>query len=105
SRTLGIGLGTILAIKTLDTFFIVVSPLPMAWLTQRKARRAFLSILTGVVWSLVTLYTGFVTGLAAVFFVVLVVGLTTGSVTVLHYPLLMDSYPPRARVRVISAYT
>jgi ABC-type branched-subunit amino acid transport system ATPase component len=32
-------------------------------------------------------------------------GLSTGSVAALHAPLLVDSYPPRARVRVLSGYT
>jgi ABC-type branched-subunit amino acid transport system ATPase component len=31
-------------------------------------------------------------------------GLTTGSVTALHQPLLLDSYPARTRVRVLSGY-
>src|SRR5207249_10259592 len=38
-------------------------------------------------------------------FVLVFDGLTTGSVTALHRPLLMDSYPPRARVRALSAYS
>jgi ABC-type branched-subunit amino acid transport system ATPase component/MFS family permease len=77
----------------------------MAWLSQRKPRRALLSILTGVGWSLLTLYTGFVTGLGALLVVLLFDGLTTGSVVALHTPLLMDSYPPKVRVRALSAYS
>src|SRR5205085_917437 len=71
SRGLGISLPTILAINSLDTIAIVLSPLPMAWLTQRKARRALLSILTGIGWSVITVYTGIITGLGALIFVVL----------------------------------
>ena len=105
SRGLGIGLPTILAINSLDTIAIVLSPLPMAWLTQRKARRASLCILTAIGWSLITIYTGLITGLGALLFVVLFDGISTGSVQALHFPLLMDSYPPRVRVRALSAYS
>jgi ABC-type branched-subunit amino acid transport system ATPase component/MFS family permease len=105
SRALGLSIGTIAAINALDTFAVSLSPLPMAWLTQRKARRAMLVVLTGVVWSVLTIYAGFVTGLVGLMFVLLLDGLTTGSVQALHFPLLWDSYPPKARVRVASAYS
>jgi ABC-type branched-subunit amino acid transport system ATPase component/MFS family permease len=105
SRSLGLGIGTFAAINALDTFAIALSPLPMAWLTQRKARRAVLCIVTGIGWSVLTLYAGFVTGLGGLLLILLFDGLTTGSAQALHRPLLMDSYPPRARVRVLSAYS
>ena len=105
SRSLGIGVGTFAAINALDTFAIALSPLPMAWLSQRKARRAMLCIVTGIGWSVITIYAGFVTGFGALFFVLVFDGLTTGSALALHRPLLMDTYPPGARVRVLSAYS
>jgi ABC-type branched-subunit amino acid transport system ATPase component len=105
SRALGLSIGSIAAINALDTFAVSLSPLPMAWLTQRKARRAFLVVVTGLVWSVLTLYAGFVTGLVGLLFVLLFDGLSTGSVQALHFPLLWDSYPPKARVRVASAYS
>jgi ABC-type branched-subunit amino acid transport system ATPase component/sugar phosphate permease len=105
SRSLGLSIGAIVAARALTTLAIALSPLPMAWLTQRKARRALLSILTGVGWSLLTIYTGFVTGLAVLLVVLLFDGLTTGSVVALHTPLLLDSYPAKVRVRVLSAYS
>jgi ABC-type branched-subunit amino acid transport system ATPase component/sugar phosphate permease len=53
---------------------------------------------------LLTLYTGFVTSLLALMAILVADGLTTGSVTALHVPLIMDSYHPEARVRAISVY-
>ena len=77
----------------------------MAALSQSRGRRAILCIVTGIAWSLITLYTGFVTSLLALIVVLVADGLSTGSVAALHAPLLVDSYPPRARVRVLSGYS
>jgi ABC-type branched-subunit amino acid transport system ATPase component/sugar phosphate permease len=104
SRTLGISVGGIIAVRTFQFFAVAVAPLPVAALSQHKARRAFLCIVTGVVWSLITLCTGFVTSLLGLMAVLVLDGLTTGSVFALHAPLIIDSYHPAARVRALSAY-
>jgi MFS family permease len=104
ARSLGLGIGALIAARSLSFFAIALSPLPMAWLAQRKAWRGMLSILTGVAWSLLTIYTGWIVGIAGLVIVLIFDGLTTGSVQALHVPLLMDSYPPRVRVRALSAY-
>src|SRR5947208_3510117 len=78
--------------------------LPVAWLTQSRARRAMLCILSGAAWSVITLFTGFVTSVLGLLGILFLDGLTTGSVTALHTPLVMDSYHPEARVRAVSAY-
>src|SRR3954447_2893624 len=104
SRTLGISVALIAASFSLQRIAIAVAPLPVAALSQRKARRAMLCIVTGFAWSLVTLYTGFITSVAGLLAILMLDGLTTGSVTVLHTPLVMDSYHPEARVRAVSAY-
>jgi ABC-type branched-subunit amino acid transport system ATPase component/sugar phosphate permease len=101
---LGVGVGGIAAARAVSALASAAAPLPMAALTQRRALRAALCIVTGIAWSLVTLYTGLVLSLAGLIAVLVLDGLSTGSVGVLHYPLLMDSYPPPARVRVLSAY-
>ncbi len=103
-RSLGLGVGAFAVISAFERLAVSFSPFPMAWLSQRKARRAVLCIVTGVIWSLATLYTGFIVGLAGLAVIVLLDGITTGSVLALHYPLLMDSYPPSVRVRMASAY-
>ena len=87
--------------------FARASPPPVsATLTFRlcSLARALICIVTGVMWSVVTLYTGFVTSLLALMVVLVLDGLSTGSVFALHTPLLVDSYPPQARVRVLSGY-
>lgn len=101
---LGIGVGGIAAARAVQTLAAAAAPLPIAAIAYRRAYRAALCIVTGVAWSLITLYTGFVTGLVALIVVLVLDGISTGTVAVLHYPLLMDSYPPPARVRVLSAY-
>ena len=104
ARSLGLSIGAIVAARSLAYFAIALSPLPVAWLAQRKAWRGMLSIVTGIGWSLLTIYTGWVTGLAVLSIILIFDGLSTGSVQALHVPLLMDSYPPRVRVRALSAY-
>jgi ABC-type branched-subunit amino acid transport system ATPase component/sugar phosphate permease len=56
------------------------------------------------VWSLVTLFTGFVTSLLGLIGILVLDGITTGSITALHPPLISDSYQPEARVRALSFY-
>jgi ABC-type branched-subunit amino acid transport system ATPase component len=105
SRTLGISVGVIAASLSLSGLAAAISPLPMAALTQNRARRALLCIVTGLLWSVITLFTGFVTSALGLIAILSLDGLTTGSVTALHPPLLMDSYHPGVRVRAMSFYT
>jgi ABC-type branched-subunit amino acid transport system ATPase component/sugar phosphate permease len=102
--TLGLGIGTVAALRVAQTFAQAISPLPIAAIVRNRASRAALCIGTGVIWSVVTLFTGFVPGLLALLAVLVVDGLSTGSVGALHYPLLTDIYPPAGRVRVFSFY-
>jgi ABC-type branched-subunit amino acid transport system ATPase component/predicted MFS family arabinose efflux permease len=104
SRTLGISIGLIGAAFALQRLAISVAPLPVAALTQRRARRALLCLATGLIWSFITLSSGFVMSLLGLLGVLVLDGLTTGSVTALHTPLVMDSYHPAARVRAVSIY-
>ena len=105
SRTLGVSVGAIGFAAGLRGLAVAVSPLGVARLAQTGRRRAFLCLATALAWGLVTLFTGFVTSLGALILILVIDGLTTGSVTALHTPLVMDSYPPEARVRALSAYT
>ena len=104
SRALGVGKGAIAGVIALKTLALAVAPLPMAALAQRHARRALLCVLTGVAWSVVAVSTGFVVALAGLLLVLVADGLSTGSVAALHQPLLLDSYPPEGRVRMLTAY-
>jgi len=105
SATLGISKGAIAAALAVKTLAIALAPLPMAALVQRRARRAVLSVATGVAWSVFAIGTGFVISAAGLLAVLSADGLSSGSISGLHTPLLVDIYPPEARVRVLSYYT
>jgi ABC-type branched-subunit amino acid transport system ATPase component/MFS family permease len=105
SRTLGISIGVITALITIKGLAVLVAPMPMARLAQSGNRRAFLCLVTAMGWSLLTLFTGFATTVLGLTLILIADGLSTGSVHALHVPLLMDSYHPEARVRIVSLYT
>ena len=103
-NTLGLSYGLIGLAQGLGLLATAVAPLPMAAVARSWGRRGLLCLATGIGWSLVTLTTGFVTSLVALIFLLVADGLSTGSVNALHPPLLADTYPPRARIRVLSGY-
>jgi ABC-type branched-subunit amino acid transport system ATPase component len=103
-RTLGVGKGGIAGLIALNTLAIALAPLPMAALAQRNAGRALLCVAAGLVCGVFAVATGYVTVVAGLAVCVAADGLTTGSVAALHRPLLLDSYPAEARVRVLSGY-
>jgi ABC-type branched-subunit amino acid transport system ATPase component/sugar phosphate permease len=105
ARTLGISrseLTTLNALKTLATAALTV---PLVMTVQRTPRRALVSVAAAFVWALFALMTSFVTTLAGLTAVLLVDGATSGARGTMHMPLLADSYPTRARVRVLSWYS
>jgi ABC-type branched-subunit amino acid transport system ATPase component/predicted MFS family arabinose efflux permease len=104
SASLGISKGAVAGLLALSTLAGALGPLPVAALTAQKARRALIIIITGVLWSLVALSTGFVTATAGLALVLVLDGLTTASVSTLHTPVLLDTYPPEGRVRALSYY-
>jgi ABC-type branched-subunit amino acid transport system ATPase component/MFS family permease len=104
SRALGLSIAAIAGARTLQFLAVALAPLPIAAVTQQRRTRALACILTGLGWSLITLFTGFVTSLLALLAVLAFDGLTSGSVAALHIPLLVDTYPPRGRVRLLAAY-
>jgi ABC-type branched-subunit amino acid transport system ATPase component/sugar phosphate permease len=104
SRSLGISLGTIALLLVVRTLAISLAPLPVAALVQRHPRRALFVLLGATLWAVTTLYTGFATGVAVLAVILALDGLSSGTTQALHQPLLMDSYPPPARVRVFSIY-
>ena len=104
SRSLGIGLGAISLLLVVKTLAIAVAPLPVAAMVQRHPRRAQVVIAGAVLWSLTTLFSGFATGVWVLALVLVLDGLSSGTTIAVHQPLLMDSYPPAARVRVFSYY-
>jgi ABC-type branched-subunit amino acid transport system ATPase component len=104
AAALGLGITGITAARSLGAFAALASPMPMAALTQHKARRALLCVITGVAWSFTTLFTGLIISSLGLFVILILDGLSTGSVLALHPPLIMDNYHPSMRVRAMSAY-
>jgi MFS family permease len=91
-----------IAVKTLASS---ISPLPIALLSQRPGWRIRMVLITGIAWSLLTLFTGFAGSAAALIVLLALDGLSTGSVTALHPPLIMEYYPPDVRVRAMSVHS
>ncbi|HVU61283.1 MAG TPA: MFS transporter [Mycobacteriales bacterium] len=103
-NTLGLSFGLIGLAQSLGFLAQAVAPLPMAALARSWGRRGLLCLITAIGWSVITLFTGFVTSLVALLLVLVADGLSTGSVNALHTPLLADTYPPQARLRVLTGY-
>jgi ABC-type branched-subunit amino acid transport system ATPase component/MFS family permease len=101
---LGITKSALAGALVLKTLAITVAVLPMAAIVQRRPRRAAVSVVTAFAWAIVTILTGFVASVWGLVAVMVLDGLTTGSVRAVHQPLLVDSYPPDARVRTLSLY-
>jgi ABC-type branched-subunit amino acid transport system ATPase component/MFS family permease len=104
SAALGVSKTTIAGAIAIKTLVLLLSPLPVAALVQHKARRGLVIVITAILWSVVAIMTGFVTATVGLLAVLILDGLTTGGVTALHPPFLLDSYPPEGRVRVFSYY-
>lgn len=104
ARSLGMSKAAVAGAVSLKLAALSLATLPMAAYVQNRPRRHTVSIVTAFAWSAVTLSTGFVTGFAGLLAVLLLDGASTGSTTAVHQPLLMDSYPPQARVRSFSYY-
>lgn len=105
ARALGIDrseIATLNAVKTLATAALTI---PLVMLVQRTPRRALVSIVGAFVWALFALMTSFVVSLAGLAVVLVADGATSGTRTTMHTPLLADSYPPRARVRLLAWYS
>ncbi len=93
------------AVLSAKLLAISVATLPMAAVVQGRPWRASISIVTAFVWTAASVLAVFVIGPWGLLVVVVIDGLSSGSVRVLHQPLLMDWYPTRARVRIQTAYS
>lgn len=104
SRALGISRAGLAGLTALEGLAGTLATLVVATVVQKRPRRGIVSIIAGFGWSLATLFTGFVRsgwGLGAV---LVGDGVTSASVSAVHTPLLVDTYPPAARVRVLAVY-
>lgn len=104
SRSLGMSKSALAAVLSAKLLAVSLATLPMAALVQRRPWRASISLVAAFAWTAATFLGIFVIGPWGLLVVVLIDGVSSGSVRVLHQPLLMDWYPNRARVRVQTAY-
>ncbi|WP_283132744.1 MFS transporter [Rhizohabitans arisaemae] len=105
SADLGVDLGTISGVIGVQGVAAGLAPFAIAAMLRRYPHRVRLALATGFAWSATTLFTGMVHGPGSLAALMLVNGATTGAVALLHPPLLMDAYPPGARMRIMSLYS
>jgi ABC-type branched-subunit amino acid transport system ATPase component/MFS family permease len=103
ARSLGIGAGALAALTAAKTVAIGISPLPLAALAARGGRAA-LAITLAALWAVTGAAVGLTTALVALTVILIIDGLTTGGVSALHQPMLLDLTPPARRVRVLGTY-
>lgn len=104
ARGVGIDRDRLAALVALKTLAITLAALPAAALVQRRPRRAMVSLVSAFAWSVMTMLTGFAVGMWMLLVVLVLDGVSTGSTTAVHHPLLLDSYEPTRRVRAVSTY-
>ncbi len=105
ARTLGISRGALATLNAVKTLATAALTIPLVMAVQRRPRRALVSIVAAFVWTTFALMTSFVTTLAGLAVVLVADGAAAGAPATMHLPLLSDSYPPTARVRVLSWYS
>src|SRR4051794_31641201 len=91
SSALGISKAAIAGLSSLKILAITLATLPTAAYIQKHGRRGVVSIVNAFGWSILTLFTGLVTGGWGLAGVLLGDGVTTGTARATHTPLLMDS--------------
>ncbi len=104
SRALGVARGIIALLVSLQGLSLTLAALPIAASVEAHPRRGLVAKVTGIAWSVATLFTAFVANGWALAGVMVVDGATSGSVQSIHQPLLLDSYPTSVRTRVFSIY-
>lgn len=101
---LGLNRAVIAGLAALRLLAVFGSTLPAAAFTQRRPRRAAMSIGAGCAWVITALGIGLSrTGLLLGVWLVLS-GIGVGSSEAVHRPLVVDSYPPSGRVRLLAVY-
>lgn len=102
-RAFGIGPKFFSVLMVLSQVIALVVPLGVARLVQNRARRAMVTLISAGVWSVLTAGTALTATVGAVGAMMLLDDATTAANGTVAGALLIDSYPPRTRVRVVSA--
>ncbi|WP_433355730.1 MFS transporter [Microtetraspora malaysiensis] len=105
AASFGMNAGSLSGIVAAQGVAAGLAPFAVAVLLRRYPHRVRLAVGTGFAWSLTTLFTGSVVGPVSLAALMVLNGASTGTVALLHPPLLMDAYPPAARMRVMSLYS
>jgi ABC-type branched-subunit amino acid transport system ATPase component/predicted MFS family arabinose efflux permease len=105
ARTLGITRSELAGLNAFKTLATAALTIPLVMTVQRNPRRALVSVVAAFVWAVFAMMTAFVTTLGGLALVLVMDGATSGARGTMHVPLLADSYPPQARVRVLSWYS
>jgi ABC-type branched-subunit amino acid transport system ATPase component/predicted MFS family arabinose efflux permease len=105
ARTLGITRSELAGLNAFKTLATAALTIPLVMTVQRNPRRALVSVVAAFVWAVFAMMTAFVTTLGGLAVVLVMDGATSGARGTMHVPLLADSYPPQARVRVLSWYS
>lgn len=103
-RSLGISRGLVPLLVLTQALAVTFAALPIAAAVERRPLRALIAKVSGVSWGLATLLTGFVTNGLSMAGILALDGASTGSVTAIHQPLLVDTYPTSVRARILSGY-
>lgn len=102
--SLGGTTGTLTALLAVQLLCVGAAPFLMSAVVRGRPIRAAVSIVTGLIWSAVTVAMAFAPNLWVFGALLLVNGLANGSQIALHNPLLADLYAPAVRGRVLALY-
>ncbi len=95
----GVSDGTIVFVSSAASSFLILGAMPMGWLADRHRRSRIIGI-TGIIFSIMVVLTGFVVNAFQMFLTRLGVGISKSSTITAHGSLLADTYPIAVRGRM-----
>ncbi|MCZ1003010.1 MFS transporter [Streptomyces mirabilis] len=102
ARTFGLGPQFFTTVSLITQVVALVVPLTVARYVQNRPARAMVMLLSAGLWCVLTGYTAVVPGSLMLTGVILLDAATTSANHTVSGSLMVDLYPPRARVRVLS---
>jgi ABC-type branched-subunit amino acid transport system ATPase component/MFS family permease len=102
AHALGLDVGAIASLTLFKTLAIAVTSLLVATYVQRRPRRARVAVAAGFAWAVSILVTAYSVDKWYLLAVLLLNGMATGAMLTVQGPLIVDTYPPGARVRSFS---
>ncbi|MET7694058.1 MFS transporter [Streptomyces sp. NPDC005483] len=105
ARTFGLGPEFFTVISVITQALVLVVPLSVARFVQNRPARATVMLVSAGLWSLLTGYTAVIPSALMLAGVIVVDSASTAANNTVSGSLMVDLYPPRARVRVVSVLT